>query len=327
MTAQVQTTSPGATPRRRRRRWTFDKISFLVVFLGVPLAIYLIFVISPFAQAIYYSMTNWSGFGTTMDFIGLANFKELLTDDLFRKALGNNIIILIVLPILVLGVALVLASLVTVAGSSRGQVRGLRYSGIYRVVSFFPYVIPGIVIGLVWAQIYDPSAGLLNGVLTAIGLDQFESYPWIGDSRTAMGATIFAMAWGGIGFYMVLFIAAIRGIEPELFEAMRLDGAGRFKTAIHLTLPMIRDNVQTAYIYLGIGALDGFVFVQALNPAGGPENSTLVMGQVLFRTAFTQGKFGLATAMGVALALVTLAFSALVFIVNRLTGAEKDTAR
>lgn len=194
-------------------------------------------------------------------------------------------------------------------------------------MSFFPYVIPGIVIGLIWAQIYDPNSGLLNGVLTGLGFDSFKSYPWIGDERTAMGASIFAMAWGAIGFYMVLFIAAIRGIDPQLFEAMRIDGAGRFKTAVHLTLPLIRDNVQTAYVYLGIAALDGFVFMQALNPAGGPNNSTLVLGQLLFRTAFTQGKFGYATAMAVAMSVVSLAFSALVFTVNRLSGAEKDTAR
>jgi N-acetylglucosamine transport system permease protein len=141
-----------------------------------------------------------------------------------------------------------------------------------------------------------------------------------------MGATIFVIVWGMVGFYMVLFIAAIRGIEPELFEAMRVDGAGRFRTLIHLTIPMIRDNVQTAYIYLGIGALEAFVFMQALNPQGGPDNSTIVMAQVLFRTAFTDGKFGLATAMGVVLAAVTLAFAALVFLINRLTGAEREGA-
>lgn len=299
----------------------------MAVFLGVPLIIYVVFVISPFLQSMYYSLTDWGGFSTTQNFIGLANFKELLTDDLFLKALANNLILLLVLPLFTIVVALIFASLVTVAGSNRGTVRGLQNSSFYRIVSFFPYVIPGIVIGLIWAQIYDPSSGLLNGMLTKLGLHQFASFPWLGDERTALGASIFAMAWGSIGFYMVLFIAAIRGIDPELFEAMRIDGAGRWKTAMHLTLPMIRDNIQTAYVYLGIAALDGFVFMQALNPTGGPNNSTLVIGQVLFRTAFEQGKYGLATAMGVALAIVTLAFSALVFGVNRLLGAERDVAR
>jgi N-acetylglucosamine transport system permease protein len=299
----------------------------MAVFLGIPLALFLMFVISPFVQSMYYSMTNWSGFSDEMEFVGFDNFVRLFTEEeLFLRALRNNIILLIFVPLVTVVLALLLATMVTVGGTSRGQVRGLRNSSLYRVVSFFPYVIPAIVIGIMWSMIYDPNSGLLNGLLTAVGLDRFESFPWLGEESTAMGATIFVIVWGMVGFYMVLFIAAIRGIEPELFEAMRVDGAGRFRTLIHLTIPMIRDNVQTAYIYLGIGALEAFVFMQALNPQGGPDNSTIVMAQVLFRTAFTDGKFGLATAMGVVLAAVTMAFAALVFLINRLTGAEREGA-
>ena len=92
-------------------------------------------------------------------------------------------------------------------------------------------------------------------------------------------------------------------------------------------LPLIRDNVQTAYIYLGILALDAFVYMAALNATGGPGNSTLVMSQYLFRTAFEKGQFGLASAMGVVLAVITLLFAALVFLVNRLTGGKDDGGR
>jgi N-acetylglucosamine transport system permease protein len=134
---------------------------------------------------------------------------------------------------------------------------------------------------------------------------------------------MFVMIWGFVGFYMVLFIAAIRGIDPEVFEAARIDGAGRFRTAVSSTLPLIRDNVQTAYIYLGIAALDAFVYMQALNPGGGPQNSTLVMPQQLFTTAFTKGQFGYSTAMGVILAAVTMLFALLVFLVNALTGGRE----
>ncbi len=124
---------------------------------------------------------------------------------------------------------------------------------------------------------------------------------------------------------MLLFIAAIKGVPSEIYEAARIDGAGRWRTSWSITLPLIRDNVQTAYIYLGIIALDLFVYVQALNPQGGPDNSTLVMSQQLFRSAFTEGgKFGYASAMGVAMAIVTLVFAALVFTVNRLAGGRNE---
>ncbi|BAK36074.1 sugar ABC transporter permease protein [Microlunatus phosphovorus NM-1] len=313
--------------RRRAGRWTFDKASFMAVFLGLPLVIYLVFVVSPFAQAVYYSLTDWSGFSPTQNFIGLRNFERVFTDDIFLKSLRNNIVLAIVLPVVTLTLSFALASLITVGGSMRGQTRGLKASGFYRTVSFFPYVIPAIVIGIMWSQIYDPSNGLLNGILTALGFEMFESFPWLGDERTAMAATIFVIVWSMVGFYMVLFVAAIKDVPAETFEAARIDGAGRFRIAISITLPLIRDNVQTAWIYLGILALDAFVYMAALNPGGGPNNSTLVMAQQLFTTAFTKGQFGLACAMGVVLAGVTLLFAALVFAVSRLLGGKDDGRR
>jgi len=312
-------------PRLGRRPLTFDYISFLLVFLVVPVAIFLIFVISPFVQAVYYSMTNWTGFSPEMDFVGLANFVRLFTDSTFLQAMGNNIVLAIAVPLITLSVALVFASMITVGGPSTGQVRGLAGSSFYRVVSFFPYVIPAIVIGILWALIYSPE-GLLNGILDAAGLD-VKGFAWLGDERTAMGASIFVIIWGMVGFYMVLFIAAIKGIPSEIYEASRIDGAGRFRTTISITLPLIRDNVQTAYIYIGILALDAFVYMAALNATGGPGNTTLVMSQYLYRTAFEKSQFGLASAMGVVLAVITLLFAAIVFLVNRFTGGKDDEGR
>jgi N-acetylglucosamine transport system permease protein len=143
-----------------------------------------------------------------------------------------------------------------------------------------------------------------------------------------MPASMFVIIWGFVGFYMVLFVAAIKGIPSEFYDAARMDGAGRFRIAWSITIPLIRDTIQTAYIYLGILALDAFVYMAALNPGGGPDNATLVMPQRLLDTAFAKGQFGLASAMGVVMAIATLGFAAIVFIVNRLIGArEKGGSR
>jgi len=326
LAAVVPATAPQQVIKRRRKPLTWDKVSFFAVFLGLPLAIYLLFVIWPFIQAFGYSLTDWSGFSPNQNFIGLENYAKIFTDDIFMKAMGNNILLVIFLPIITIILSLVLASLVTVGGSSKGQIKGLRNSSFYRVVSFFPYTIPAIAIGIMWGQIYDPSGGLLNGILTGVGLDQFKDFAWLGDKNTAMIATMFVIVWGFVGFYMVLFVAGIKGIPAELFEAARIDGAGRFRTAVSITIPLIRDNIQTAYIYMGILALDAFVYMAALNSGGGPDNSTLVMAQQLFFTAFSKGQFGLASAMGVVLAIATLIFSGLVFAVNKLTGGDKDVS-
>ncbi|HEU5222383.1 MAG TPA: sugar ABC transporter permease [Candidatus Lumbricidophila sp.] len=319
------TTTPGGpqrAARRRRQRLTFDRVSFMAVFLILPLAIFLLFVISPFVQALYYSLTNWTGFSPDMKFVGIDNYVKLFNDGIFMRAVVNNLLLLAVVPVVTIVLALAIATVVTLGGPSKGTVSGLKGAGIYRIVSFFPFAVPSIVIGLIWAQVFDPGAGLLNGMLKAVGLTNFQDFAWLGKPTTAMPASMWVMIWGGVGFYTVLFIAAIKGVPGETIEAARIDGAGRLRTAWSVTLPQMRDNLQTAVVYLGIGALDGFVIMQAMNPQGGPQNSTLVMSQQLLSTAFTKGQFGYATAMGVFLAVVTLLFSAIVFVLFRITGKE-----
>lgn len=308
---------------KSRRNFTFDRISFFAVFLGLPLAGYLTFVVSPFIQAVYYSLTSWSGFTAVMAFVGLDNFQKLLTDSIFLKAMANSVMLALVLPLITIVIALILASLVTVGGSSRGQVRGLRHSNVYRVISFFPYVIPAIAVSILWGQVYNPGNGVLNGLLNSIGLP-FENFAWLGQESTAMLATMFVIVWTLVGFYMILFIASIKGISAEIYEAARLDGVSRTRTMIQITIPLIRNSIRSSYIYMGIFALDAFVFMQSLNPVGGPGNSTLVISQRLFKTAFNDGKFGYACAMGVVLAAITLAFAALVYLVNRITGGKEE---
>ncbi|MFD1722070.1 carbohydrate ABC transporter permease [Amnibacterium endophyticum] len=315
---------PSGAARRWRRRLTADRISFAAVFLGVPLLVYAVLVLSPFVQAVYYSLTSWSGFDDSIPFIGLGNYVRAFSDDVFLTAVRNSVTLVLVLPVVIIALALAIASLVTIGGSSSGPVRGVRGGELYRVVFFFPYIIPAIAAAIMWQQVYQPAGGLLNGVLTALGFDGFASYPWLGDATTAMPAVMFVMIWASVGFYVVIFVAAIKALPAEVFEAARLDGAGRFRIALSVTVPMLRANIRTSMIYTGIFALDAFVFMSGLIGGGGPQNSTLVISQQLFTTAFTKGQFGYACAMGVILAAITLLFAGVVFLVDRLTGGRED---
>ena len=313
-------------PRKRRRRITFDKASFLTVFLGLPLLIYLGLVIYPFIQAVHYSFTNWRGFSpiSQASYIGFDNYAYILSADTrFLTAMGNNIKMAIFLPLVTIILSLVLAIVITMGGPSHGNVRGIGGAGLYRIVSFFPYVIPGIVIGLMWRLLFMPDSGFVNAILTSVGLERFQNFAWLGNQDTALPISIFVIIWGFVGFYMLLFIAGIKSIPAELYEAARIDGAGRLTTAVRITIPLLRDNIQTAYIYMGIIALDAFVYMTALNPTGGPNYSTLVMSQHIFRTAFLDGQSGRASAMGVVMALITLVFAGVIFAVNRLTGGKE----
>ncbi len=316
-------------PRRaaRRRALTFDKASFMAVFLILPLAVFVVFVVVPYAQSIYYALTNWRGFSDEMDFIGLANFATIFSDGVFLTSLRNSMVLGAVLPTIILALAFAIAFIVTSGGPAVGQVRGLAGSGVYRVISFFPYAVPAIVIGIIWVQVFDPSRGLLNGILVALGLDGFENFAWLGNTSTAMPASMFTIAWGLIGFYTVLFVAAIKGVPAETYEAARIDGAGRFRTAVSVALPQVLGNVRTAYIYLGLMAIDSFGYMMVLNSTGGPDYATLTLTQELYQTAFTKGQFGLATAMGIVLAGVTLVYAALIFLIFRLVGGRDEGSR
>ena len=182
-------------------------------------------------------------------------------------------------------------------------------------------MIPAIVIGLIWSQIYDPNSGLLNGILTRLGLEQFTSFPGWRRAHGAVGRHV-RHHLGLVGFYMVLFIAAIKGVPAEVFEA-RIDGAGRFRTAVSITIPLIRDNVQTAFIYIGILALDAFVYMAALELRR-PVEHHAGHGPTALHDGVRQGQFGYACAMGVVLAGITLAYAGLVFAINRLTGGKSE---
>ncbi|MFD0456070.1 carbohydrate ABC transporter permease [Streptomyces violaceoruber] len=200
-------------------------MTFFLAFLGVPLAIFVIFVLIPFGQAIFWGMTDWRGFSPDYNFVGFDNFTKMFQDDIFLKALRNVALLAAFVPLVTLTLALGVAVAITLGGPSKGPVRGIRGASFYRIISFFPYVVPAIIVGLIWAQMYDPNAGLLNGVLTGLGLDQFDTFAWLGEKAAAMPAVMFVIIWGLVGFYAVLFIAAIKGVPGELYEAAKIDGA------------------------------------------------------------------------------------------------------
>jgi N-acetylglucosamine transport system permease protein len=293
---------------------------FITGFLAVPVVLYLYYVVWPFAQSAGYSLTDWGGFSGSQNFVGLANYARLLKDDLFHLAFWHTVFFLVTVPLFTIALALFFAFLLNAGGrGNRAGVQGVRGSGIYKVIFFFPQVLSLVVIAVMWQQIYrGDGQGLINGLLIRLGLVD-PQYPilFTADPQPIFGVPavlwwlLLIAIWSGVGFYMVLFSAAMQSIPRDIYEAAMLDGAGQLSAFIRVTLPLLRDTVSVAWVYLGFIALDMYALVFVMTPSqGGPNHASEIFASVLNFTAFQKGQFGYACAMGVALAIFTILLAA-----------------
>jgi N-acetylglucosamine transport system permease protein len=288
---------------------------FAAGFLAAPVLLYLVYVISPYVQAFSIAMTNWRGVNAAPSFVGLENFRRLLDDDIFWKAVTHNAILLVLLPVCTIAIALFFAFLLGAGGSGRGA-SGVRGAGFYRVVFFFPQVLAVAVIAVLFQQVFRPDrSGMLNGPLMAMGL---RPIGFLSDPDVALWSILGVLVWQAVGFYVVLFAAGMSSIPAEMFEAARIDGAGRAQLFFRVTLPLLWDTVQVGWVYLGIAALDVFAVVWVMTAEhGGPDSSTTVIAAEIYRNAFGYFRFGYASAMGVILFFFTIGFAALALRLSR----------
>ncbi|MFY1594932.1 carbohydrate ABC transporter permease [Micromonospora sp. WMMD737] len=285
------------------------KYPLIVTFLVPPLLLYGIFVLSPYLQAFQISTTDWLGYSPEANSVGLANFERLLDDGRVWSALKNNAWLLLVVPVVTIVLGLFFATMLSMGGrKGRAGVTGVRGTSVYRMVYFFPQVLSVVIIALLWKEVYHPNSGLLNGALGAVGLP---TPAWLGDPRFAFWCAMAVMIWSNVGFYVVLFGAAMSAIPRDIYEAVMLDGASRWTTLRKITIPLLWDTVQVAWIYLAIAALDGFILIQQMTN-GGPNFSSDVIGLRMYETAFgSESKFGYASAIGVVLLFLTLSVAVL----------------
>ncbi|MGW0434982.1 carbohydrate ABC transporter permease [Micromonospora sp. NPDC003197] len=295
----------------------YGRYPFIVGFLAAPVAIYVTFVIAPYAQAFYLAMTNWRGVSANPKFIGLQNFERLLQDDIFWKAVRHHGLLLLAVPLITIAIALFFAFMLNVGGGSRrGEMTGVWGSKFYRVVFFFPQVLAVVIVGVIFSRVYAPDeSGLLNGVLTAVGLDPVL---FMADPDIALWSIVAVLIWQAVGFYVVLFSAGMSSVPKEIYEAATIDGATGSSMFFRVTLPLLWDTLQVAWVYLGIAAFDAFAIVQVLSvDQGGPDGATTVLGMEIYRNAFSYSQFGYASAMGVALFFLTITFAALTLRVSK----------
>ncbi|MFC8176052.1 carbohydrate ABC transporter permease [Streptomyces sp. NPDC057242] len=299
------------------------KYRFIVGFLATPLALYALFVIWPFIQSIYYSLTDWTGLSPEFGMIGFDNYSRMLDDEIFWKSLQHSLTFAVVLPLVTVGLALFFAFMLNVGGRRRkgAAIAGVRGSSFYKIVYFFPQVLSIAIVALLFQFAYNPNSGAINSVLKGVGLGSVQP-DWLGDPDLALICVMVVLVWSTVGFFVVLFSAGMASIPKDFYEAALLDGANRFTTFFKITLPLLWDTVQSGWIYMGILALgaESFAVVQIMTvgpSGGGPDYSTIVLPLYVYQKAFRDGQAAYATTIGVALLLVTLAFAAVVMKLGR----------
>lgn len=226
-----------------------------------------------------------------MTWIGGTNFSNLVHDPLFWKALGNTVRFLVIHIPLQIGIALVLAQILNQA---------IRAKGFFRAVFFLPVVVSGVVVTILWKQLYATENGIFNALLALIGLGPVE---WLTDPRIAMPAIAVMATWKNVGLYIILLLAGLQSIPRQLYEAARIDGAGGLNIFLKITIPMLNPILLSVIILSTINGFSLFIEPYVMT-GGGPVNSTLSMNLYVYYQAFSFYKMGYAATLSFVLAAI-----------------------
>ena len=282
---------PTREPRRRRARF---QPAWL--FMAPSLVIFAVFVFYPIVCAIVYSFFDWQIGATSQRWLVLGNYARLLHDPQFWNSLRVTLVFTVVSVVALLLLGFVTALLL---------LRNTLAHRLVRSVLLFPTIVSFVTIGMVWKFLLDPSIGLVGGLTRAVGLGPVA---WLQDVNLALPTVIFVAVWRSTGFTVVLFIAGLQNVPPELYEAARLDGANRRQLVRHITLPSIRPTMLFATTILTIQSLQVFDLVFVMT-GGGPLFRTDSLVNLLYRYGFVNFQTGYASAVSQVLFLIIIVVS------------------
>jgi len=263
------------------------------LFLVPAVAVFGFAVLYPVAMTGWYSLTEWNGYGAQV-FVGFANYVKIAADTLFAQSFLHVIFYILATLVLEVLVGLILA----------GIVASRKASLWFRVAIFTPVMLPMVVVAVLWSFVYNPDFGLVNGLLEAVGLGDWQRV-WLGDPATALIAICVVSGWVFAGFYMTIFYAAFKQIPSEVIEAAKLDGANEWQLFWRIKVPMIRNAVEVGILLCVTGGFQGFDLFYVLTN-GGPYYSTEIPTTYLVRAVFKNGEVGYGSAMAVVLTLVVV---------------------
>jgi len=274
--------------------------AYIAVFVAPGLILFLVMAVIPLFTTGYYGLFNYDGIGEKV-FIGLKNYKELFTTDpYFLRSVLNSFILAAGSLFIQIPIALFLAILLA---------NGIKGEGFYRTVFFLPVVISSMVIGQLWCKIFN-SEGLLNAILGALGM--VNDTAWLVNPKTAYMTTVIPAIWQSIGYHMVILYAGVKNISPEYYEAAKLDGATGFKAATKITIPLLMPTIKVCATFALVGSLRVFDLVYVMT-GGGPNYASHFINYDIYTNAFSNNKFGRASAEAWILFLIIMVFTVIIF--------------
>lgn len=292
------------TKNKLSKKW--EKRLLVFSFTIIPILLLLVFSYYPLVKMVQYSLTDWNGYSKDPNFVGLENYKTVLTNPNYFSVFKTSLYYFIA-TFFQLGIALLFATILSFK---------VKFANLWKGILFFPYLLNGVAIGFIFLYFYK-GGGTLDTVLKAIGLgDQIKL--WLGDRSINNISLAFTSIWRYTGFNFLVFLGAIQSINPEVYEAAEIDGANRWNQFKYIILPSIR-NIVFLNIILGVSGSLSVFDIPYIMTGGSNETSTFVIQTI--ETAFKYNKVGLASAMAMILLFIVIVVS----LIQKVVTSERKT--
>ncbi|MDO4604400.1 MAG: sugar ABC transporter permease [Helcococcus sp.] len=287
------------------------KTRFILISLIPALLLYLGLMVYPTLTIFYESLFKTSGLSQNRQFVGLNNFKTLISDARFLKSFQNTIFLMVIVTIVTMVMAIFLAAVL-----SKEKVKGQSF---FRIILYIPNILSIAVISSIFSAIYGMDNGMINGLGKLFSAETWKNISFLGDRVLVNYSIAIAMIWQAVGYYMVMYMSTMAQIPNHLYEAANIDGASKIRQFFDITLPLSWETVRTTLTFYVISNINiAFQIVKVLT-SGGPSNSSETLLNYQYEQAYSNSVFGYGLAIGVVVFIFSFALSA---IVNKIT--ERD---
>ncbi|WP_448631597.1 carbohydrate ABC transporter permease [Cellulomonas soli] len=301
------------TTGRRSRQW----IGYLPYLLPGLVAFTLVILV-PFGMNVFYSLHKWKGGNAPMRWYGLGNYTDLMHDEKFLTSFQNSIWMIVAMVVVPTLLGLILAA---VLFDVLGKRFGPRTASVLRATYYLPQILPVAVAGVLWNWILNSQTGAINEILRSLGVDNPPN--WLGDTTTALPTVMLVLIWIQIGYPVVIFMSALQRVDPELYEAAELDGAGWMHRFRAITIPQIKPETFVITLTCTVAALKVFGPIYVLT-RGGPESSTLVPSYYSYLNFFDKSKVGYGAAIANVLTLLIIVVAVAIMVLQARSARREE---